>query len=72
MAHVKKVFFGTHQSGTIDTELNLYDNTNNEIFISIESEDDRAYICLDVETAVQLAKELRKYIGYLKQADSHE
>jgi hypothetical protein len=66
MANIKLVFKGTEQSGTNEHELVSYANTNNEIYICIEVENNYpSFICLDKPTAVKLVKELKLQISYL-------
>lgn len=64
MANVRVVFNGTKRSETQDTELDVFANSTNEIFISIEDNYPQ-HICLDRETAIRLVKELKRQIGFL-------
>lgn len=64
MANVRLVFNGTKRSDTQETELDVFANASNEIYISIEDNHPQ-HICLDRETAIRLVKELKKQIGYL-------
>lgn len=67
MAKTKLVYYGTDESKTEDYNLVMYANSNNEIFISIDSEEKSpSFICLDRSTAIKLSKELRKEIATLK------
>lgn len=67
MAKTKIVYYGTDESKTENYNLVMYANSNNEIYISIDSEDDQpSFICLDRSTAIKLAKELRKEISTLE------
>ena len=67
MAKVKLLYCGTEESQTENYTLVMYANSNNEIYISIDSEDEQpSFICLDRTTAIKLSKELRKEISYLK------
>lgn len=70
MEKVKILFQGTERSQTDETELEVFANVQNEIFISIE---DGSYpgnfICLDKATAVRLVRELKKQIGFLSEGE---
>lgn len=67
MAKVKLLYCGTEKSQTENYTLVMYANSNNEIYISIDSEDEQpSFICLDRSTAIKLSKELRKEISNLK------
>lgn len=67
MANVKTVFLGTERSKTNQDELQLFANVYDEIYISIDGVEDGSYICLDVDTAIQFCKQLKKEIGLIKQ-----
>ena len=64
MANVRLVFNGTERSETQDSELEIFANNKNEIFISIEDNYPQ-HICLDRDTAIRLVKELKRQIGLL-------
>lgn len=64
MENYRLVFYGTERSKTQDTELDVFANNSNEIYISIENNYPQ-HICLDRLTAIRLVKELKKQIGYL-------
>lgn len=67
MANIKITFLGTEQSKTHDSELQVYVNTLNEIFIQIERDDEYpAFICLDKSTAIKFSKALRTQISLLE------
>jgi hypothetical protein len=70
MEKVKILFQGTERSQTDETELEVFANVQNEIFISIQ---DQSYpgnfICLDKATAVRLVRELKKQIGFLMEGE---
>ena len=70
MEKVKILFQGTEISQTDETELEVFANVQNEIFISIQ---DQSYpgnfICLDKATAVRLVRELKKQIGFLMEGE---
>lgn len=67
MANIKLVFQGTEKSQTEKHELVTFANTNNEIYLCIEVENNYpSFICLDKATAVKLVKELKLQISYLK------
>jgi hypothetical protein len=66
MANIKLVFKGTAQSKTEEHELVAYANTNGEIYLCIEMDNNYpSFICLDKPTAVKLVKELKLQISYL-------
>jgi len=65
MANYKTVFLGTERSETNQHELVCYPNTSSEIFIEIQG-DVTEFICLDVSTAIKLAKTLRTHINVIK------
>ena len=66
MANVTLIFNGSEISETSETELKLYANKRNEIFISIDDYSmPPMYICLDKSTAIKLSKELRKQIALI-------
>jgi hypothetical protein len=64
--------FTSTQRSELQTELIAHCNQNNEIYIEIKEPDERThdwdyqFICLDKETAIKLAKELRKQISMLE------
>lgn len=61
------VFSGTRRSETDSTELSLYVNDKNELFVKMESEDGNfSYLCLDKPTAIRLQKEIRKQISFME------
>jgi hypothetical protein len=67
MANVKLIFRGTESSGTEYHELVTFANTNQQIYICIEMDNNYpSFICLDKSTAVRLVRELKKQIGYLE------
>ena len=63
MANMKTVFLGTERSGTSETELEVFGNTENELFICIDSE----FICLDRQTAIKLVKVMKSEISKIKE-----
>ena len=72
MANYKTVFLGSEKSETTDRELQCYDNTIGEIFISItntsiENDYNEQFISLDISTAIKLAKTLRTHINLIKE-----
>lgn len=72
MAKVKILFYGTERSETELTELEVFANVHNEIFISIENHDyPGSFICLDKLTAVRLVRELKKQIGLLLESEAN-
>ena len=68
MANLKLLFYDTES----ENEIQLYANTENEIFIVINKEltnvydINTAYISLDIDTAIKLSKELRRQIAIAK------
>lgn len=72
MAKVKILFYGTERSETELSELEVFANVHNEIFISIENHDYPAsFICLDKLTAARLVRELKKQIGLLLESEAN-
>lgn len=67
MSNVKLLFGGTEQSKTEYHTIQLYSNTNNEIYINVEmgDRDSYSFICLDKATAIKLHRELKKQISFL-------
>ena len=68
MANVKLVFYGSEKSNTSEHSLNCYSNSTDEIFISIDMNNDfpfEPFIVLDKETAIKLSRELRKQISHI-------
>ena len=71
MANVRLKFFGTENSKTEEISLECFANFDNEIYIEIESEGyPPSYICLDVSTAIKLAKVLRSEINKAKEVEN--
>lgn len=66
MANIKITFYGTEKSETNETELEVFKNASDEIFISISDNYEQS-ICLDKQTAVRLVRELKKQIGFINQ-----
>ncbi len=67
MANVKLIFRGTESSGTEEHELVTFANTNHQIYLCIEMDNNYpSFICLDKPTAVRLVRELKKQIGLLE------
>ena len=71
MANYKTVFLGSEKSEMTERELQCYDNSINEIFISITNTsidfDNEQFISLDISTAIKLAKTLRTHINLIKE-----
>jgi len=62
MANVKLIFYGS--GNTEEHELEVFLNKENEIYISIFTQDCPAsWICLDKSTSIKLAKTLRTEIN---------
>lgn len=68
MPNVKLIFSGTEQSSTESTQLQVYANSKNELYIEINDNYilPCCCICLDKETAIKFSKEIRKQISYLE------
>lgn len=65
---VKLVFTGTENSETDSTELEVFANRNNELFIGItEHYAPCIHICLNRETAIKLSKVLKSEISKLEE-----
>jgi hypothetical protein len=58
-------FKGSESSETNDTVLELFANTKKELYIKIETNETLSYICLDVDDAKKLSKELKKQINII-------
>jgi len=62
--------FHSTERSKLNVSLVTFANTFNEVYIRIGDFDKDAYncaaICLDKETAIKLAKELRKQISFLE------
>lgn len=63
--------FHSTEKSKVKTALRTFSNQSNEIFIEIEDTSvDHEYgfqfVCLDKETAIKLAKEIRKQISFLE------
>ena len=72
MANYKTVFLGSEKSKTTEMELQCYDSSIDEIFISvkntsIEHDYSEQFISLDISTAIKLAKTLRTQINLIKE-----
>lgn len=65
MGNYRLLFYGTQESKTDQTNLQIFANIDNEISIFIES-DGIDFICLDKPTAIRLVRELKKQIGFLE------
>lgn len=71
MERTKVIFCSSDNSSS--TELQLYCNDRNEIFIDISEPGEQMYstfITLNKETAIKLSKHLRKEISYLLQTEN--
>ncbi len=59
--------FHSTERSKVKSVLRAFTTTNNELFIEVEHEDTpSSFVCLDKETAIKLAKELRKQISFIK------
>lgn len=72
MSRSKIVFYGTDESETERHELYAYGNSSDEIYIEVNDGSgehlNMGFICLDIETAVSLVKNLKREIGLIKQS----
>lgn len=70
MANVKLVFYGSTESETSEHSLDVYANSNGQLFISIDMNMQHDYgesfIVFDKSTAIKFSKELRKQIALLE------
>ena len=71
---VRTVFVSSEKSD-YNSELEVYYNAFNEIYISIYvpggDAHESQYITLDKETAIKLAKTLRREISFIREEDSN-
>lgn len=59
--------FHSSEKSKVNSKLRVYCNSENELFIEIELDDCiSSYVCLDKETSIKLAKEIRKQISFIK------
>ena len=67
MANVKLIFQGSEKSSTTETELQVFYNTKNEIYLSIDmGHICPSFICLDKSTAIRFHRELKKQISFIE------
>jgi hypothetical protein len=61
------LFKGTERSETNNHELELFENGEGEIFISVYIPDimQESYICLDKQSAIRLSKHLKNQISQI-------
>lgn len=65
---VTLIFNGSEGSDTENTELKLYANVDNDIYIEIgQPWKHSSFICLDRSTAIKLHRELKKQISFLNE-----
>ena len=69
MGNFKLVFYGANKSETDQHELTAYANINNDLLIQITG-DTKEFICLDVETAVRLSREIKRVIAEMKEVQN--
>lgn len=67
MANVRLKFYGTERSETGENSLEVYATSNDEILIIIDDGVRPNCLCLDISTAIKLAKVLRQEINLIKQ-----
>lgn len=62
------LFGGSETSGTTNHNITAFNNVDDEIYLSINMPDVDypSWICLDIETAIQFSKQLRKSIASAK------
>jgi hypothetical protein len=69
---VKVIFYGTEDCQSDKTELTVYVNDKNRIFIGLEDPNwDFPYICLDKATAIKFHRELKKQISFIQEGDEN-
>ena len=68
MPNVKLLFFGSEKSDTGRHELQVYCDQSKELFLSIDSKDEKhfSFLVLDKSTAIKFSRELRKQIARLE------
>jgi hypothetical protein len=72
MANVKLIFQGSFKSQTSETDLQVFHNTSNEIYLCIDSDGNcPSYICLDKSTAIRFHRELKKQISFIGEEEQH-
>lgn len=70
-----RTVYGSSELSGHDSELEMFNNTKNELFIRIYKTNDNFdnnFICFDLETAIKFSKELRKYIAIIKDINESE
>lgn len=68
-----KLTFESSEKSEHNSSLQCFANVNNEIFITIEADNDYpSFIVLDIPTAIRLQKELRKQIGLAKEWEEQD
>lgn len=67
MAKIKTTYLC---SSNDDTEMQMYVNSENQIYIYIDLNDGQfGYICLDKQTAIKFSKDLKREISYIKESE---
>lgn len=67
------MFYGSEESQTDENKLIAFANTENEIFISLTNDNlVEVFTCLDLDTAVQFSKELRRQISLIKEVQNEQ
>jgi len=57
-------------SANEQTEMQMYVNSDNQIYIYIDLNDGLfGYICLDKQTAIKFSKDLKREISYIKESE---
>jgi len=71
MANVRLKFYGTKESKTDRVNLECFATTDKDIYIEINTPGYLAdFICLDIPTAIKLAKVLRNEINIAKEVEN--
>lgn len=67
-----RVTYCSSEASEYISEMKMYLNSNDEIYIEIYDPDDSSrnqFICLDKNTAIRLAKDLRREISQIQRLD---
>ena len=62
------LYFHSTDRNESESRLRCFANNHNELFIEIDDDDGAppSYMCLDKDTAIKLAKEIRKQVSFLE------
>jgi hypothetical protein len=71
---VRVVFIGTEESDTNQSELEVYVNDLNEVYISISDSftGNNSVISLDKPTAIKFHRELKKQISFIEEGGQND